>query len=225
MYQENRQYEYRPNTRKIYESHYGVTVLPWIEVHHVLPLRHGGTHDPGNLICLTVDEHIEAHMELYRTYGDSRDLCAAHMISGRSHEARLVASSMGGKRSQEAKKARGDKNGFQLFSLERRKEIAAKAGSIGGSKQRDEKLGFHGLSDEEKQRNSSLGGIASIEKNGFKDSARQSARGKTGGAKNKGCRWYNDGVNLMKYTVSQQVMESFDDFIKRNKFQPGKIKK
>ena len=35
-----------------------------LEVHHVVPLEHGGTNDLGNLITLCVDCHLAAHREL-----------------------------------------------------------------------------------------------------------------------------------------------------------------
>ena len=64
-----------------------------------------------------------------------------------------------------------------------------------------------------------------MEKNGFKDAARQSERGKKGGVKNKDARWYNDGTTLFKYTAAQQLVESFDDFIARTNFNIGRLKK
>jgi hypothetical protein len=223
MYRPAGHYKYRPNTKKLYEEHYGVTIPDDYEVHHVLPERLGGTHDISNLTVLHWTDHALAHLELYEKFGDPRDLCAYHMISGRNRDAHLVACSMGGKKSQEAKKARGEANGFQLFDEEKRKAVAAKAGSIGGTKQRQLGIGIH-VDEETRREWARLGALAVIEKNGFTDAARQAERGKKGGVKNKGARWYNDGVTLFKYTAAQQEVESFDDFIARTGYKKGRLK-
>lgn len=224
MYKPADNYTYRPNTKKIYEEHYGVVIPDEYEVHHILPVRLGGTRDIENLTVLHQEDHALAHLELYERFGDSRDLCAYYMISGRDHEAHLAACAMGGRASQVAKKERGELNGFQLFDEEKRKAVASKAGSIGGKKQKELGMGIH--TDEETRREwARLGAMAVMEKNGFKDAARQSERGKKGGVKNKGARWYNDGTTLFKYTAAQQLVESFDDFIARTNFNIGRLKK
>jgi hypothetical protein len=57
---------------------------------------------------------------------------------------------------------------------------------------------------------------------------RQSDRGKKGGVKNKGFKWYNDGVNVYKY-IPERIKElPFDEFLKQNsqfKRGPGKLLK
>lgn len=199
-----------------------MTIPDDYEVHHVLPERLGGTHDISNLTVLHWTDHALAHLELYEKFGDPRDLCAYHMISGRNHDAHLVACSMGGKKSQEAKKARGEANGFQLFDEAKRKAIASKAGSVGGAKQKELGLGIHAQTREERLAIASKGGQASIEINGLKDSVLQAERGKKGGVKNKGARWYNDGVANFCYTAAQQMEEPFDEFLKRTGMKAGK---
>ena len=53
----------------------------------------------------------------------------------------------------------------------------------------------------------------------------QSDRGKKGGVKNKGGRWYNDSINEFKYTNKQQIEKSFDDFLSANKnYKKGRLK-
>lgn len=221
MYRPAGKYKYRPNTKKIYEEHYGVIIPDDYEVHHILPERLGGTHDISNLTVLHWTDHALAHLELYEKFGDPRDLCAYHMISGRNRDAHLVACSMGGKKSQEAKKARGELNGFQLFDEAKRRTVASKAGSISGLKQKELGLGIH--TDEETRREwARLGALAVVEKNGFTDPNRQAERGRKGGAKNKGARWYNDGTNNLRYTVTQQAEEPFDEFLKRTGMKAGK---
>ena len=51
----------------------------------------------------------------------------------------------------------------------------------------------------------------------------QSERGARGGIKNKGFKWYNDGIKSYKYTAQQQPLLSFDDFISQNEsFKKGR---
>jgi hypothetical protein len=218
MYKNDKPKDYRPNTKKLYEDHYGVTVPDDYEVHHILPVRLGGTHDIRNLTALYKDDHALAHLELYQLYGDPRDLCAYHMISGRDVEAHLVACSMGGKASQIAKKERGEANGFQMFTPERRREIAAKAGFIGGTKQRDEGIGIH-VDADTRAGWARLGALAVAKQ--FADPAIQSSRGRRGGVKNKGFRWCNDGTKLIKYTAAQQAVEPFEDYLARTGYKQG----
>lgn len=221
MYKPADSYEYRPNTKKLYEEHYNVIIPDDYEVHHILPIRLGGTNDIKNLTVLHQEDHALAHLELYEKFGDPKDLCAYHMISGRNREAHLIACAMGGRASQIAKKERGELNGFQLFDEEKRKSIASKAGSIGGAKQKELGIGIH--TDEETRREwAKLGALSVIEKNGFLDKERQSERGKRGGVKNKGTKWYNNGEKLFKYTAKQQEQESFEDFLQRTGMKKGR---
>lgn len=214
-------YKLRPNTRKIYETYWGVKLPGEIAVHHVLPVRFGGTHDVKNLVSLTREQHAEAHLELYRKFGDKRDLCASYMILGRTEEWKMKASSMGGKASAVAKRLRGEKMGFQLFSAEKRKTVAAAAGKIGGTVQYELGIGIH-VDEEQRKVWASLGGLKSAEVNGFHDSARQSERGKKGGVKNKGSRYYrDDDNNLRRYSAKLQIEETFEDFIARTGFSSG----
>ena len=49
--------------------------------HHIVPKHMGGTDDPSNLIRLTVEEHAEAHRNLYEEYGKIEDLWAVQLLS------------------------------------------------------------------------------------------------------------------------------------------------
>lgn len=44
--------------------------------HHIIPKHAGGTNDPSNIIKLTIEEHAQAHKELYEKYGKWEDKCA-----------------------------------------------------------------------------------------------------------------------------------------------------
>lgn len=213
--------EFRPNTRKIYEECYQVCVLPAFEVHHVLPVRLGGSHEPDNLIPVTRGEHVQAHLDLWVEHGDPRDLCAAYMISGRDREAHLIACSMGGKRSQKVKRERGDLNGFQLFDRDKRVEIARIAGRRGGMTQVVKRLGIHTDNAELRSEWARMGALAVREV--FSESERQASRGRRGGVKNRGAKWYLDAEGKpQKYTENMQKAESFDAFLARTGFKPGR---
>jgi hypothetical protein len=53
----------------------------YTHIHHIIPRHMGGTDDPSNLIELTVEEHAEAHMILYREHGKIEDLWAYQLLS------------------------------------------------------------------------------------------------------------------------------------------------
>lgn len=61
--------------------------------HHIVPKHMGGTDDSSNLIELSVEEHAEAHRELYEKYGSVYDFVAWKALSGQitSDEARRLA--------------------------------------------------------------------------------------------------------------------------------------
>jgi hypothetical protein len=44
--------------------------------HHIVPKHAGGTDDLSNIIELSVEEHAQAHKELYEKYGRWQDKCA-----------------------------------------------------------------------------------------------------------------------------------------------------
>lgn len=213
--------DFRPNTRKIYEDHHKVSVLPDFHVHHKLPVRLGGDHSPENLVALTKDEHVKAHLDLHENYGDPRDLCAAHMIGGFSREAHLIAAGMGGRASQVLKRENNIPNGFQLFSPEKRKAIASKAGRVGAATQIANREGIH-TKDQGKRREWARLGAEAV-KEQFSCSERQASRGRKGGPKNKGFKWYRDAESKpQKYTPVLQKVESFEAFIKRTGFLKGR---
>lgn len=48
----------------------------------------GGSDDEDNIILLTIEEHIQAHWDLYQKYGKHADLCAYYLLKGdnKGHE-------------------------------------------------------------------------------------------------------------------------------------------
>ena len=97
-------------------------------------------------------------------------------------------------------------------SDEDRKRWASEAGKVGGAKQRDHKLGIHGLSKEQRLSNCSKGG----KNGGFTNPELQRELGKRGGPKNKGFVWITDGENSIKYSPKMQKEKSVECFLKEN---------
>ena len=50
--------------------------------HHIVPRHMGGSDDSSNLIELTVEEHAEAHRELWEQYSNIKDYCAWKGLEG-----------------------------------------------------------------------------------------------------------------------------------------------
>ena len=59
-------------------------------IHHIIPKHMGGSDEPENLIELTVEEHAEAHRQLFREYGKIQDKIAWKMLSGKTDESEAL---------------------------------------------------------------------------------------------------------------------------------------
>lgn len=93
-----------------------------------------------------------------------------------------------------------------------RRAWASAAGKVSGAKQRDLKLGIHGLSKEQRLINCSKGG----KNGGFTNPELQRELGKRGGPKNKGFVWLTNGTHSIKYSPKLQLEKSVEDFLKEN---------
>ena len=51
-------------------------------IHHIIPKHMGGTNESSNLKEVTVEEHAQAHKELYEKYGHWQDKLAWQGLSG-----------------------------------------------------------------------------------------------------------------------------------------------
>lgn len=65
--------------------------------HHIIPKHMGGSDEPDNLIELTIEEHAQAHFELWEKFGFIEDKIAWECLSGRklSEEDRIMLSKSG----------------------------------------------------------------------------------------------------------------------------------
>jgi hypothetical protein len=64
-------------------------------MHHIIPRHAGGSDNKNNLVKLSVEEHAEAHRQLYLEYGRWQDKVAWLSLSGRinSEEIRIMLAS------------------------------------------------------------------------------------------------------------------------------------
>lgn len=69
--------------------------------HHIVPKHVGGSDDPSNIVYLTVEEHAEAHRELYEKHGRWQDQIAWKGLSGQ------ITMSAASKTAQKKGSARG----------------------------------------------------------------------------------------------------------------------
>lgn len=67
--------------------------------HHIVPRHAGGTDDPSNLELITIEEHIDRHLQLYLKFGRWQDDLAVRFLSGIVDKKQAVkeALQMGGK--------------------------------------------------------------------------------------------------------------------------------
>jgi hypothetical protein len=198
----------RADTHKIWNKVNG-PVPDGHEIHHIIPKHAGGEDIVENLEAVTPTQHAERHLTRYKETGDFRDLCAYYMIGYNFTEAHRISSSNGGKVG--GKKVYN--TGVGIFRSEAdRKVWASMGGKVGGIVQRDNKLGIHGLSEEQRKANSSAAG----KKGSFTMSHIQSANGKKGGVKNKGFVWLTDGSTSIKYSSKLQQEKSVEQFLLEN---------
>jgi len=58
--------------------------------HHKIPKHVGGSNSPDNLIELSIEEHAEAHKQLYEMYGRWQDKIAWQTLSGQITNAEAI---------------------------------------------------------------------------------------------------------------------------------------
>ena len=67
-----------------------VSMTIYTHKHHIIPKHMGGTDDPSNLIELTIEEHAQAHLDLYNKHGYMQDLVAHRMLLGQIDKAEAI---------------------------------------------------------------------------------------------------------------------------------------
>ena len=195
--------------RKLYERHYQASLLEGIDVHHL-----DGNHDnndPANLQAVTLEEHYNIHKS-------KNDFYACFMIAQRMKikpEDWVEMARANGKKSAKQNMERGiglttwAKNNPELA-----KEIQSKAGTVGGKKTVDEKIGIHALSKKEKQKIASQGGKRSADLGlGFK-AGHASDAGKVGGKKG-GTYAKQNRTGIFALTPEQNKQRHFNSVVSK----------
>lgn len=101
--------------------------------HHIIPRHAGGTDDASNIIILSVEEHAQAHKNLWEKHGRPEDELAWKGLSGMISKQEIIKElcSMGGKKGGAigGKKGKGRKQSEQ--HIEKRKCCGIKNGMYG----------------------------------------------------------------------------------------------
>lgn len=105
-------------------------------IHHIKPKHMGGTNEPSNLVELTVEEHADAHLELFKQYGKEEDYIAWLALSGQisKQEAILMTRKLGRKIT--------DKKLEEKYGVNWRSELSKLGSAKGIEAQRKYGVGF-----------------------------------------------------------------------------------
>lgn len=205
------------------------------ELHHIVPLRMGGTNDLDNLKIVTREEHAQEHLELYEKHGDTKDLCAYHMLTGDlGPDKRISVSRMAGRLG--AKIVKENELGICTKDPVKRKKWARMGGKAAQKTLREKQISAY-YDPVLKKEISSKGGlngrytVKKYLKDGYTEEEAktlikeiQRENGKVGGRGNKGFVWLTDGKINIKYTKKQQQEKSVEQFLKENKnFYRGRV--
>lgn len=138
---------------------------------------------------------------------------------GKQGGAKLLAQKLGIHGLSDEERRIMNSNRVYKQSREVRSAKNSESGKVGGNKCRDNKIGFHAMTHEEMSARSKAT-IANA------DPEWLAARGRLLGASIKGSKCYNDGVNYWRYTLKQQDIISFDEFLANNpQYNRGRVRK
>ena len=76
-----------PYTLTLRES---ISMTIYTHKHHIIPRHMGGTDDPSNLVELSIEDHAQAHLDLYEEHGLMQDLVAYRMLLGQIDKAEAI---------------------------------------------------------------------------------------------------------------------------------------
>lgn len=95
----------------------------YCEIHHIIPLSHGGFTTNENLIRLSYANHIEAHKLLFEVTGNKVDQYIYCMMSGQTTESRKLFKILGAYASHKKQKALKG----QIFTRDFQKKMAQRS--------------------------------------------------------------------------------------------------
>ena len=130
--------------------------------HHIIPKHAGGTDDPSNIVELTVEEHAQAHLELFEKHGRWQDKLAWRGLSGQIDSQELIRKAQseaakrrdkfgeknpmyGKKHSGETKRKIGLKSSQRITTDETRKLMSKNRMGSGNSKERKARVMWNGV--------------------------------------------------------------------------------
>lgn len=186
------------NYRKVFERYHQCCLLPGVDIHHI-DGDHNNNH-PENLQAVTLQEHYDIHKS-------QNDHYACYMIATRMDikpNDWIEMARINGRKSA----IKNKDNGIGLLSwIKNNPELAQKqrsdSGKVGGKKCADEKIGFHGLSKEQKLEIASQGGKKAAELGlGFK-AGHASQAGRVGGKK--GGQWAKENKSGIFALTPEQI--------------------
>lgn len=67
----------------------------YTEIHHIIPLSHGGTNISENLIRLPYENHIKAHKSIFEITDNLVDSFILNMMCGQTEETRRMFRQLG----------------------------------------------------------------------------------------------------------------------------------
>jgi hypothetical protein len=103
--------------------------------HHIIPKHMGGSDDEDNIVLLTLEEHIQAHLDLYQKYGKLEDLGAYYLLKG-NDAGHSICAKLGGLKSGKMNKENGHMRQLSLSrTTEERIRIGKKSSEICRKKQ------------------------------------------------------------------------------------------
>ena len=113
--------------------------------HHIIPRHLGGTDDPSNIVHLTIEEHANAHKELYKKHGRWQDRLAWLGLSGQIGKEEMIMeifknrkNRLGAVLSDETKeKIRMAKKGVKLSEEHKKKITKGLMGHVQPQSQKD----------------------------------------------------------------------------------------
>ena len=164
--------------------------------HHIIPIHAGGTDDPDNLVELTVEEHAQAHLELYEEYGDVRDLIASRSLLGQMKNQTAIKLIQRLPKTESWKKKASERNtgkGNPMYGKkqsEKQKEAVRKANSVSKPYVSENMKRLHESGDTYK----------------FNDDDNSSG-GKATQSKNP--KWYTDGEKNLYLTEDKEVPSGY----------------
>jgi hypothetical protein len=162
--------------------------------HHIIPRHAGGTNDSTNLVELTVEEHAQAHKDLYEQYGRLEDKLAWKGLAGLIDTAEIIYT-------LQSEGMKGDQNPMYGKPAPNR---GIKRPGVGGRKKgtkwTEEERKSKKLMRESKTHKDKMAAVYSDPKRNKKIS--DSKKGRVGAAKNK--RWFNDTVKEKYYTIGEE---------------------